>query len=339
MKRNIDFNYERKKIDFMSGYIFKGRHYRCNYIRYKSMYKNISKGTETVEVYNFEPKDKVYASVLIVHGLGSSNIKFLLWMGRHLASVGINSSVLILPGNYTRVDDKSVSGRNYLWPDINIMYNFWENGILDIRTTLDLLEDHGLWNKNNALIGYCLGGMLSTIVSSIDSRISELILLTTGGHLPEIMYRSPATKFIRKLIEKGFKMENHLNEPQKMFSIYNENLDSIKKMTLDEIINSDIHPIFKIDPLSYAHLIDYKKVTFFEALFDKTLSIKSRKSLLKEFKGCKYYPIPIGHVSWLPFEYFVAIYIMNKLNIKDAKIRSRILTKDEMDENFDNIYK
>ena len=122
---------------------------------------------------------------MILHGLGSSNIKFLLWLGPHLASAGVNTSILILPGNYTRVENKSVSGRSFLYPDINLMFQFWEHAVVDVLTSIDLLEDMGLWKENNLLMGYCLGGMISTIVAAIDSRIAHTLFMTTGGNIPK----------------------------------------------------------------------------------------------------------------------------------------------------------
>ncbi|GAB6189258.1 alpha/beta hydrolase [Marinitoga arctica] len=333
----IDFSYEKKNIDFISGFIFKGKHYRCNYIRFKTLYRKPAEGTETVELYNFIPKDKTYASALILHGLGSANIKYMIWLARRLASVGINTSILILPGNYTRVDKNSVSGRNYLWPDLKIMYKFWEHGVIDTLTTLDFLKQEGLWKKENILIGYCLGGMVGTIVEALNPQLKHFLLMTTGGHLPEILYNSPATKFVKRLIEKGFKDDFDLHNPKKIFDIYHKQLNIVKNMSLNDLIESEIvHPLFKIDPLSYAHLINPKKVTFVEALFDRTLSRKSRKMLAKEFKGSKHYIIPSGHVTWLPFEFLLAKNIINMLNIEDLKIKSRLFGFDEIEEALDD---
>ena len=78
-------------------------------------------------------------------------------------------SILILPGNYTRVENKSVSGRSFS-ADINLMFQL-KHAVVDVLTSIDLLEDMGLWKENNLLMGYCLGGMISTIVVAIDSRI------------------------------------------------------------------------------------------------------------------------------------------------------------------------
>ncbi len=67
--------------------------------------------------------------------------------GPHLANVGVSTTILILPGNYTRVEDNSMSGRSYLYPDINVMYRFWEHGVVDTLSTIDLLEQYKLLEK------------------------------------------------------------------------------------------------------------------------------------------------------------------------------------------------
>lgn len=328
----INFNYDKKQIDYVSGYIFKGKNYRCSYIRYDSLYRNPAPGTEKVEFYNFEPKGKVRASSIILHGLGSRNIKFLLWIGPHLASVGVNTSILILPGNYTRVEDKSVSGASFLYPDIDIMYQFWEQGVIDTLTTIDLLKQMGLWKTNNILTGYCLGGMISTIVSAIDKRIAHTLFMTTGGHIPKIMHESPAIAFVPRMFSRGFKANYNLSNKDILYDLYEKQFPMVQKMSFEEITNSsDIHPLFKIDPISYAHLLDMKKVTFIDAYFDSTLPIDSRKILYKEMAGAKRKILPISHVNWLPFAYVFAKYMLHKVNINDKESQKALLRRETIE--------
>lgn len=328
----INFNYNKKTIEYVSGYIFKGKNYRCSYIRYDSLYRNPAPGTEKVEFYNFQPKGEIRASSIILHGLGSRNIKFLLWLGPHLASVGVNTSILILPGNYTRVENNSVSGGSFLYPDMNLMYQFWEHGIIDTLTTIDLLEQMGLWKPNNILTGYCLGGMISTMVSAIDSRISHTLFMTTGGHIPKIIHESPATAFVRRLFSKGFQANYDLDNKDILYNTYEAQFPIVQKMSFDEIVNSDnIHPLFKIDPISYAHLLNMKKVTFIDAFFDSTLPIQSRKTLYDEMKGSKRKILPISHVNWLPFGYLLAKYILHKVNINDKESKKSLLRGEKIE--------
>jgi len=333
----VDFRYINGKIDFLSGYIFKGRNYRCNYLRFPSRYSKAREGTETVEVHHFQPKGEVRASAIIMQGLGSRNVKFLLWMATHLSSAGISSSVIIPPGNYTRVENGSVSGKNYLWPDLNIMVPTWEHAVVDVMTTIDLLEQEGMWMKNNCIVGYCLGGMISCIVSSIDSRIKETIMVATGGHMGMILHESRTTKFARKLMNEGYGEEYHINEKDKLYAIYQEQLPTINKMSLEEIIeNDDIHPMLKIDPLTYAHLLKESRTTIIDALFDETLPMKTRKLLFKELEGAKRMVMPFSHGTWLPFEYLLALYILHRMKVNDRNAKKMLLRKEEIEDPIDD---
>lgn len=327
---NLDFSYKKQSIQYTSGIFLKGPSYRCHIIKYRTLYEKPIRGSETVEVYTFVPKGKVIGSSLILHGLGTRNIKFFLWMGSHLASAGITTSILILPGNYTRVEHDSVSGKNYLWPDIKVMFKVWENAIVDIQSTLDLLDKLNYWSDNNCSIGYCLGGMLLSIVSTFEKRLNDKILITTGCSFPEIFYNSNATRFIRKMVDEGYEADFNLHDKAYLIKTYKEQLSLVKSLDLKGIVKSqEIHPLFKIDPLSYAHLLDKSKFTFIDALFDEILSFKSRALMYREMRGATRYTLPITHTGWLPFERFLAQYVMIKLNISDKKLIKKALKKTE----------
>jgi hypothetical protein len=334
----IDFSYSPRHIISNSGYIFKGKHYRCSYIRFPTFYEDPEPGTETVQLYNFQPKEKIRASLMILHGLGSSNIKFLLWMGKQLASAGINTSVLILPGIYTRVENGSASGVSYFHPHIPRMYKFWEHAVVDTRSVLDFLDQQKLWKSNNCLLGYCLGGMIASIVAVLDTRIYQTMFMTIGGHLPRILFESKATRFVRKIIHSGFKNEYDVHDKKKLYTVYREQLPAVEKMSLHQIMNNEeIHPLFRIDPLSYAHLLDKPKTVFIDALFDSSLPLQSRRLLYKEMAGAERYIIPIGHVSWLPFEYLLARYLTYKLHIYERNIIKRLFVKETVEDPLDDV--
>ncbi len=328
--RNVNFNYEKQNINYLSGDIYKGKKYRCNYIRYKSLYGNPAIGSEDVLLYNYNPKADVKASVLILHGLGSRNINYLFWMGPYLASNGINASFIILPGNYSRVEDGSVSGRSYLYPDLENQYRFWENAVVDVRSSIDLLKEKDLWKENNMLVGYCLGGMVATIVAALEKdSINHSLLVTTGGDIPSIMYDSPAAIFVPRLISKGLKAKYNMDNKDYLYKIYEENIEKIGNMDLDEILSTrDIHPIFKIDPISYAHLLDKSRVTYMDAIFDTTLPEKSSQGFLGQIQGANKIRLPFNHVNWLPLSPLLAKYIKYKLKKLDKNLKFPGLGKD-----------
>ncbi len=332
----IDFSYSKKAINSTSGYIFKGKHYRCSYVRYPSPYRKPAAGTEIVELYHFIPRSEVRASVIILQGLGSANVKFLIWLGTHLASSGVNAALLILPGNYTRVEDGSVSGSSYLKPPLRDMYRFWEHAVVDTFSVIDMLQQADLWKENNCLLGYCLGGMVGTIAAAMDRRIAQTVLMTTGGHFPQILHESKITRFVRKGFTKDACLEYDIDNREKLYRIYDEQLPLVRTMTLTKLLRSNtIHPLFRIDPLAYAHLLDKKSTVFIDALFDRILPAKSRWILYREMKGATRYLVPLGHVSWLPFEYILARYILYKVHINDKKAARMLMLKETIREPLD----
>lgn len=332
----INFNYNRGIIKPVDGYILKSLFYRCRYIRFKSLYRAPSPGTELVELHSFEPKSEVRASVMLLHGMGSRSIKFLLWMGSHLASAGVHCTIPVIPGNYTRVEHNSVSGRSFLYPDINNMFRFWEHAVVDIMSTIDVLEQMGIWKKNNCVMGYCLGGMLASIAASLDKRIDQTIFMTTGGHLPKILHESPVTAFARRLFNHGLTDNKYyLHDKKKLYETYDQQFNKVKQMNLtDLLVNEEIHPLFKIDPLSYAHFLDKSRVTFLDALLDETLPFVSRASLFREMRGGTRYILPMTHGSWLPFERFLAQYILFKVNISDKLSLKQVCKKIKLDKDL-----
>lgn len=177
--------------------------------------------------------------------------------------------------------------------------------------------------------------MLSTIVSSLENRINETVLITTGGHLPKILHESPVTKFARKLFDEENLFEYYLNDKKKLYSTYKNQLTTVKSMSLLELTRSStIHPLFKIDPISYAHFLDKNKVTLINAIIDEALPMESVHTLYKELRGSHRYIMPMTHVSWLPFERFLAQYILLKLNINDRKLVKKALKKQKIESNF-----
>ena len=116
-----------------------------------------------------------------------------------------------------------------------------------------------------------------------------------------------------------------------------EQIPTVKKMSLHEILNSEkIHPLFRVDPLSFSHLMNKSKTTFIDALFDNTLPLQSRRLLYKEMAGTARYIVPVGHVTWLPFEYLLARYIAHKVHVYDRKVAKRLIIREKVEDPLDD---
>lgn len=329
----VNFDFEYKSPQLSSGYIMKGKNFRVSLIKYPTLYKNPLPGTETVEIYHIEPKEKPVGSLILLHGLGTMNIPFLLWMGIHIANAGVRTFLPILPGNLTRTADGSVSGREYFSTDVKKMVLFWEHAVVDVLTTLRIAKEKNWWHENNCLVGYCLGGMISVILSALTEEFRKTVVITSGGDIATLMWYSPTLAYFRRDVKKGLGREYRMDDKNWLLETFEKDikkLDSFKN--IQEMITSQIHPILKIDPIAYARFVQTNRITFIEALFDRALPLRTRKILWNALGKPKRYIIPTGHVTWLPFQYFLGSLILKEMNIKEFKRKVKLLEKPKIEE-------
>ncbi len=336
----VNFEYEStKEFKYTSGYILKTKKFRASYIKFPTLYKKPAVGTETVEFYLFDPKDEPIGVLMILHGLGTQNIPFLLWMASHLANAGIRTVVPILPGNFTRTADGSVSGKDFFDIDVEHSTKFWEHSIVDVLTIVDFLKVNNLWRENANLFGFCLGGMISVIINALKKDLfRKTLLMTVGGEMSALMWKSPTLAYVRRQIEKHIlkpkrTFEHDITDKDKFFEKFSQDIKKLQHFkSVEEMQNSDIHPYLKIDPLAYAKFVDREKIIFIEALFDKALPLRSRNLLWKALGKPKRYIIPSGHVTWLPFQFIVTGFIMKVMGIKEFKKKLEAMKRIELEE-------
>jgi len=313
----INFNYEKTNVDFVQGYINKGRNYRESLIRYLSLYKQAKKGTELNEVYLFEPKKKAVGLVIILHGLGTKNISYIFKMGRYFSNFGVRAVIPILPENYTRTSNGSMSGKKYFSDIIDSILNTWEHAVVDILSLIDLLKINNLWHENNCMIGYCLGGMVSVLVNSLDSSIKHNFIVASGGNIADLIWNSPILEFARRDFLNQKDNKYYLNDKESLIQIFQQSLKNLNDFkSVGDVLTSEIHPLLKVDPAVYAKFIPKGKVTFLEAAFDLALPKSSKKILWENLGKPKRIVLPIDHITWLAFHRLISIIILNEMKFE-----------------------
>ena len=316
----IDFTYDKynnNNIDFVQGYINKGKNYRESIIKYPSLYTHAKKGTELNEIYLFEPKKKAVGLVIILHGLGTKNISYILKMGRYFSNFGVRTLVPILPDNYTRTSNGSMSGKKYFSDSVGSILNTWEHAVVDILSLIDFLKMNNLWHENNCMIGYCLGGMVSVIVNSINTSIKHNFIIASGGNIADLLWNSPILQYARRDFLNNKDDPYLLNDKDYLIKIFQDTLkhpDNFK--SVGDILKSEIHPLLKVDPALYAKFLPREKVTFLEAAFDFALPKSSRKILWENLGKPKRIVLPIDHITWLAFHRLISNIILNEMKFE-----------------------
>jgi len=69
-----------------------------------------------------------------------------------------------------------------------------------------------------------------------------------------------------------------------------------------------------------------------EALFDRALPRDSRRILWERLGRPRRYFIPLGHVSWLPFQFLLGEFVLKKMGIRSARRQLRLLQKLKIEE-------
>lgn len=325
----VSFDYSGKPGDYTQGYIMKRKNFRASIIKFPSLYHNPVKGTETAEFYLFDPREKPAGILFLLHGLGSANVPFLLWLASRLANAGIRTVLPVLPGNFTRTIHGSTSGKDFFNRDVDHSIKVWEQSMVDLLSGIDFFKDQGLWMDNTHLFGFCLGGMIAVMISAVRREFKRTYLMTVGGEMATILWHSPSLAYFRRSLEvfpddPGWNIGNR----DTMLRNYESDMKRLAEFhSVREMQESDIHPYLKIDPIAYARFVDTDRIIFIEALFDRALPKRSRRLLWEALGKPRRHIVPMGHATWLPFQFIIAKFILKSMGVKEFKKNIKLLKK------------
>lgn len=271
-------------------------------IRFKSPVNTFNQKNDTVYcLLNDSPdRDKI---CILVHGLGMKTSsrwdEFLRYIPEEMGGCLID-----LPYHRHRTTGKKLRTAFY---DSIFSLTFFRQGVLDIIYLIDILKDMGY--KQIDIIGISLGSFFSLISMGLDKRIEKGVLILCGGDQGIITWKSLAMMDVRKKHkEKGITSI----DCKKCRSFFPDFLKIIKEGIPPDHIKSDVI-CFYFDPLSFAPMIDSKKVLMINALFDfmipRESTIKLRQALDEPLTRW----LPSGHLSLRLFRTKIISYIRSFL--------------------------
>ncbi|MCM8531034.1 MAG: hypothetical protein NE330_07740 [Lentisphaeraceae bacterium] len=147
--------------------------------------------------------------------------------------------------------------------------------VMDHMQVMDFLESNTSLNiKEFALVGTSQGGIKSSIIAAIDTRVKTSIIAIAGGDIPYILTHSNESGVIRRREEYFSKM----------------------KMNPDDF-EKKLRSNFQYDPIHLAKYIDSSKVMIINAYFDTSVPYICGKRLSIAHKGCEEVVLFTGHYS------------------------------------------
>jgi len=289
--RDRNFSYTKKQI---ADNLFE--------IKFESPVNTFNQKNDTVHclLKDIENKDKI---CILLHGLGMHSTS--KWdESIHYIPKEMGACSIDLPYHRHRKTEIDLMSA---FKDGIFSLNFFRQGTLDIIRTIDLVN--GLGYREINIIGISLGSFFALMAMGIDSRINKGVLLLSGGDQGIITWKSPAMIKVRKQHIKEGITRNHC---LKCRSFFNDFLQSIKEGNLPSEIKSDVI-CFYFDTLSFAPLIDPKKILMINALFDIIIPRESTIKLNKTLKEPILKWLPSGHLSLFIFRKKIISYIKSFL--------------------------
>lgn len=270
------------KIEFREEEYKANKDYKIIKITSPSLIKSGYKENDTNIGYLFFPsKSNFDRVVILLHGMGERNVKHLEYFGVRFAKVGIPLLMPILPFHYERRVKGIKDGEKFLTDDVEESIRDYRQAILDIRALMNHLEKNGFGEKGFTLMGFSFGGIIGTILMGVDKRIRKGMLVVTGGNHEYIVWKSLATRLIRKKYETETTYESYGCTYEKCKEIHKDFPDILRLIKNTE----DIEKIefkkrcFLFDPLTFAPLIRGRKVVLFRAIFDEIFPKESTIAL------------------------------------------------------------
>lgn len=254
-------------------------------IYFNSLYKTNNPILDKVKCLYFPCKHSK-DSIIIVHGMGERNLKYLIFYAKKFCENGYNVILPILPYHYDRkVDDTAfLSG---FTEDIEKRFN---QSVSDIIACCSILTELNINTIN--ILGFSLGGIISVISKALDNRIKKASFVVTGGNFEHITWHSIATKVLRVRYESPDSPCN-----SKLCTQKHKNFCKICKdfKSIDDLTN--LPSCFRYDASVFAGILNKKDVIMFNALFDIFIPRNASNDLWDKLNHPKKYMLPAGHLT------------------------------------------
>jgi dienelactone hydrolase len=158
--------------------------------------------------------------------------------------------------------------------------------VLDGRQMLDWLERHPRVDPERLLVGgISLGSMQAATLAAVDPRVRGALLLLTGGGLPETLYDSSEV-------------------PVRLFR---DRMGTKLGASERDAFIARLRPITRVvDPLTWAHRIDPRRVYMVSGFFDRVLPPARSRALWEALGHPRWRRVPAGHYQAFPFMFSAA---------------------------------
>ena len=263
---------------------------------------------DTNIAYLYMPNELKHNKVIVlIHGMGSRNVRYLKYFGHAFAKKGVPLMMQILPFHNERKIENAKDGIKFLQDDIDESLRDFRQAVIDARANMNFLESLGLATSGFSTIGFSFGGMIATILTAVDKRVDSSLLVVTGGNYQYITWESLATKLIRNKYETESDYESYGCNYKKCIELHKNYNETLSKIHSAEDIEKMEFPkgCYLFDPLTFAPLIKGRQVVIVRAIFDEIFPKESTLELKNAIGTAKMINIFADHYTAILYRHML----------------------------------
>jgi hypothetical protein len=236
--------------------------YKTGIISFVSPFSSGYPENDIVYVNFIEPKKEKFNAIILLHSLYEKEKGHTISFGISLSKEEFGVYLIHLPYHMRRTPKKYRSGQLFLTGNIERSINAYRQAIIDIMALCDYLCERKEIEKIG-VIGISLGAIILNTLMGIEKRIKAGVSILGGGNIHYIFIRSLITM---PLVIYGFFRGLRIRDYKKVAKDYIKFLKEVKEKGIENVECK--WKWFLIDPLTYAHLNQPRKVLLINGFFD-----------------------------------------------------------------------
>ncbi|MCS7180312.1 MAG: hypothetical protein NZ891_03050, partial [bacterium] len=209
-----------------------------------------------------EPKKENFSAIVLLHSFLEREKGITKLLSNYLSKGDFGVYLICLPYHRKRTPKNYKNGQLFLTTNFERSINAYRQAVIDTLVFIDWLNERKEV-KNIGIVGISLGAFILNTIMGIDRRIKCGVSILGAGNIHYIFVRSILTL---PLVFYGFTHGIRIKDYKKVTKDYIKYLKDIKEKGID---NVDCKwKWFLIDPLTYAHLNNPRKVLMINGYFD-----------------------------------------------------------------------
>ncbi len=220
--------------------------------------------------------------VVILHGVGDRSIVPCRLLARSLAADGIACFVLYLVVHTSRMSPDFRRRMPYLADDE--WYEVYRTSVIEVRQILDWAEGRLELDAGKVgLLGISFGGFVSSIAMGVDDRVTDGVIIVSGGNSAKIAQNGWLT-----LISRRYRVTD--SRYRETLAAYADYCAEVADKGFDAV--EPVRRSFQNDPMTFAACLRDRRLLMINSRWDELVP---REATLDFWNACG-----CPEILWLP---------------------------------------